>query len=114
VTEPILVAIDFKSPAAYLAVEPIRALESRLRQVFDCYRLRSRRWRGPKPAAPEDDRGIRHARIRAEYLANDLRRYAASRGLDLGDLYREPDTDRAARPALAGSAAAPPRSRATA
>jgi 2-hydroxychromene-2-carboxylate isomerase len=38
---------------------------------------------------------VRHRRIRAEYLARDLRRYAESRGLELGDVYREPDTEAA-------------------
>lgn len=109
-SEEVRVAIDFKSPASYLAIAPARALESRLGRPFQWLPL-------DVPALPfhpkarDEDRGARHRRLRAEYLANDLRRYAASRGLELGDPYRKPDTTHAAlglvwlgrrAPALAG------------
>ncbi|MFI5315683.1 MAG: DsbA family protein [Myxococcota bacterium] len=94
-SEPIRVAIDFASPAAYLALEPTRALESRLGRPFDWLPFGVPPLSAPKPSSAHDDRGARHRRIRAEYLARDLRRYAESRGLELGDLYREPDTTQA-------------------
>jgi 2-hydroxychromene-2-carboxylate isomerase len=91
-SEAIRVAIDFKSPAAYLAIEATRALERRLGLVFDWVPIDVPGLARPTPAAPGDDRGTRHRRVREEYFLNDLRRYAAARGLDLGDLSREPDT----------------------
>jgi 2-hydroxychromene-2-carboxylate isomerase len=94
-SEPVRVAIDFASPAAYLAVEPTRALESRLGRAFEWLPFSVPPLPKPKPASPDEDRGTRHARIRAEYLARDLRRYAESRGLELGDLHREPDVSAA-------------------
>jgi 2-hydroxychromene-2-carboxylate isomerase len=94
-SEAIGIAIDFKSAAAYLAIEATRALERRLGLAFDWLPIELPGPVRPAPAAPGDDRGTRHRRIREEYLANDLRRYAAARGLDLGDVSREPDTTNA-------------------
>jgi 2-hydroxychromene-2-carboxylate isomerase len=91
VSDRIAVAIDFASPAAYLAVAPARALESRLGRPFDWLPFSISAVTRPKPAAPGEDRGSRHRRARAEYLALDLCRYAASRGFELGDPYRAPE-----------------------
>ena len=57
VSEPVRVAIDFKHPAAYLAVAPARALEARLGRTFDWLPLAvpplpgARRIRRPRTAA---------------------------------------------------------------
>ena len=91
-TERVTVVVDFKSPAAYLAIEPARALESRLGQTFAWLPLAAPGTGRAKAASPDEDRGARHRRIRTEYLDNDLRRYAADRGLDLGEVHREIDT----------------------
>ena len=91
-SEPIRVAIDFKSPAAYLAIASTRALEDRLGLAFDWVPVSVPALTRPEPAAASEDRGARHRRIRAEYVASDLRRYAAARGLELGDVHRQPDT----------------------
>jgi 2-hydroxychromene-2-carboxylate isomerase len=91
-SEPIRVAIDFKSPTSYLAIAPSRALETRLGLAFDWLPVSVPALARPKSQAASEDRGVRHRRIRAAYVANDLRRYAAARGLELGDVYREPDT----------------------
>jgi 2-hydroxychromene-2-carboxylate isomerase len=90
--EPIRVAIDFKSPAAYLAIAASRALEGRLGLRFDWVPVSVPALSRSRPAAASEDRGARHLHMRAEYVANDLRRYAAARGLELGDVHREPDT----------------------
>jgi 2-hydroxychromene-2-carboxylate isomerase len=111
VTEPVRVAIDFKSPEAYLAVAPARALEVRLGQTFEWLPFDVPPLSRPPAPSPTEDRGARHRRIRGEYLANDLRRYAAARGLELGELCRGQDTTAASlgllwlrrnAPALAG------------
>ena len=88
----IAVCIDFKSPQAYLALAPTRALEARLGIAFDWRPFLVPPLSPPRAARADDDRGARHRRMRAEYLARDLARTAAARGLALGDLYRAPDT----------------------
>ena len=87
--------VDFKSPYAWLALEPSRALEARLGIAFDWLPLAAPPLQRPTPERDGDDRGTRHRRIRTRYWEADLRRYAESRGLDLGDVYRTPDTARA-------------------
>jgi 2-hydroxychromene-2-carboxylate isomerase len=87
----ITVCIDFKSPQAYLAIAPTRALEAKLGIAFDWRPLIVPALPKHEPSANED-RGARHKRMRAEYLARDLERYAAARGLRLSDPYRNPDT----------------------
>src|SRR5260370_22019212 len=90
------VAIDFKSPQAYLAIGPTCALADELGITID--------WRplvvmpSKITAAPhsEDDRGARHRRFRADYLERDIGRYAADRGLALGALHRRIDSTLAA------------------
>jgi len=93
----IAVCVDFGSPASWLAVEPTRALERRLGIDFDWRPIALPPLPRPKPPLPGDDRGTRHRRARAEYLARDLARYAAARGLELGDVHRTLDTALAAQ-----------------
>jgi 2-hydroxychromene-2-carboxylate isomerase len=93
---PLTVCVDFKNPFAYLAVEPTRALEQRLGLTADWLPLIVAPLSRPKAAAPSDDRGTRHRRIRAEYFERDLARYARARGLDIGDCYRSLDVTMAA------------------
>ncbi|HTO71259.1 MAG TPA: DsbA family protein [Myxococcota bacterium] len=88
----IAVCVDFKSPHSYLAFEPTRALERRLGIDFAWWPLVLPALPRPKPASPGDDRGARHRRARAEYLARDIARYAEARGLALGDVHRDVDT----------------------
>jgi 2-hydroxychromene-2-carboxylate isomerase len=85
------ICIDFKSPHAYLANEPTWVLLDEL--SIDATWLPivlPPLQRGPAASAG-NDRGLRHRRRRAEYVEQDLRRYARVRGLSLGDLYRNPD-----------------------
>ena len=91
-SEQVRVAVDFTHPAAYLAVEPIRALESRLGRTFEWLPYKVPSPPRPKAASEGNDRASRHQRVRAEYLARDLRRYAQARGLELGELQRAVDT----------------------
>jgi len=85
------VCVDFNSPHAYLAVAPTRELEARLRLKADWLPLSLPPPSPPKPARSGDDRGTRHRRIRSEYFAADLERYAGARGLTLGNIYRSLD-----------------------
>lgn len=103
------VCVDFKNAHAYLAVEPTRALEALLGIAFDWLPLSVPPLLRPPAEKAGDDRGTRHRRIRAHYFEGDLRRYAESRGLELGDLYRSPDTTRASLGLLFARARAPER-----
>jgi 2-hydroxychromene-2-carboxylate isomerase len=89
---PLTVCVDFRNPHAYLAVAPTRTLERRLGFAVDWLPLSAPPLHRPPPARPEDDRGTRHRRIRALYFERDLARYAASRGLELGEVHRTADT----------------------
>jgi 2-hydroxychromene-2-carboxylate isomerase len=93
--KPVIVAIDFASARSYLAMKPTCALADRLGVEIE--------WapmvievKPPKPASITDDRGLRHRAIRAEYVARDLARYLADRGIVGRDLNRQADSTAAA------------------
>ncbi len=86
------ICVDFKNPKAYLALQPTYALEAELGIVFEWLPLIVSALGRPQAARAEEDRGSRHRRMRARYYEDDLRRYARISGLELGDLYRNPDT----------------------
>lgn len=85
------VCVDFKNPKSYLALRPTFALEDELGMTFDWWPVQVSPMSRPQPEQPNEDRGTRHRRIRALYYERDLRRYATVYGLELGDLYRNPD-----------------------
>jgi 2-hydroxychromene-2-carboxylate isomerase len=89
------VAIDFKSPQAYLAVAPTCALADEIGITVDWQPLLVSPPR-VAPAVSGDDRGARHRRIRADYLERDIERYAADRGLVLAESGRRKDSTLAA------------------
>jgi 2-hydroxychromene-2-carboxylate isomerase len=70
------VCIDFKSPQSYLAVAPTLALAARLGVAIDWQPKLTASLKRPPPAGADEDRGTRHRRLRAAYLAGDLARYA--------------------------------------
>jgi len=80
---PLAVVIDFKSPYAYLAVDPVCRLADELGVEIDWEPLIIGPATQMEAAATASDRGTRHRRMRTEYLKSDLARYAAARGLDL-------------------------------
>lgn len=106
------VVIDFKSPQAYLAFAPTCALADELGITIDWQPLVVTPSKIASAHYSEDDRGARHRRFRADYLERDISRYAADRGLALGDLHWRNDSTLAAigllwakrqGPALAGT-----------
>ena len=86
------VCIDFKNPKSYLALAPTFALEDALELSFDWLPVNVAPLTRPGVRQAHEDRGTQHRRMRAEYYERDLRRYASGYRLELGDLYRNPDT----------------------
>jgi 2-hydroxychromene-2-carboxylate isomerase len=93
--KPLIVAIDFASARSYLAIKPTCALADRLGIEIDWEPMVIEA-KPPKPASRSDDRGLRHRAIRAEYVARDLVRYLADRGIVGRDLNRPVDSTAAA------------------
>jgi 2-hydroxychromene-2-carboxylate isomerase len=89
------VCIDFKNPKAYLALRPTFALEDELGIAFDWWPVAVAPMSRPQAEQPNEDRGTRHRRDRAQYYARDIHRYAQAYGLELADLHRNPDVSAA-------------------
>jgi len=85
------VLVDFASAASYLAIEPARALESRVGATFQWLPFHGPALTLTEPAEATTDRGTKHRRLRAQYIARDLQRYAEARGLHLTDVHRKVD-----------------------
>lgn len=86
------VAIDFNCAASFLAVEPTRALEGRLGVPFEWLAFPSVARTMPAVKVTGGERSARHFMHRFQYVADELRRYAASRGVEIGETLRSLDT----------------------
>jgi 2-hydroxychromene-2-carboxylate isomerase len=95
VRKSLVVVIDFASARSYLAMKPTCALADCLGIEIDWEPMVIEA-KPPKPASRSDDRGLRHRAIRAEYVAHDLERYLADRGIVGRDLHRPTDPSAAA------------------
>ena len=93
---PLSVAIDFKSPNAYLAIGPTCALAEQLRVSVDWQPFLISPSKNHNPSSGANDRGARHRRFRADYVEREVMRYAASRGLAIRGLHRQTDSSLAA------------------
>ena len=93
---PLSVAIDFKSPNAYLAIGPTCALAEQLGVSVDRQPFLVSPWKNHSPGSGANDRGARHRRIRADYVEREVMRYAADRGLAIRGLHRQTDSSLAA------------------
>mgnify|MGYP001162268778 CR=1 FL=1 len=78
---------DFKSPQSYLALNPIKSLKKD-GVVINWKPFSSKPLKVPDKEIPNEDRGAKHRRIRGEYIANDINRYAPH---ELQDIYSESD-----------------------
>jgi 2-hydroxychromene-2-carboxylate isomerase len=96
VTDQLPIAIDFKSPQAYLAVAPTCALADELGIAVDWQPLVITPSKAAAARASIDDRGTRHRRSRSGYMERDVARYAADRGLAIEGLDRRKDSTLAA------------------
>ena len=84
------VCIDFKSPQAYLAMDPTYALADELELEVDWLPLLVAPMVKPEAVDENAERGSRHRSFRAEYAERDIQRYADLRGLVMKDIYRPP------------------------
>lgn len=91
-TATLTVCIDFKNPLAYLAKDPSYVLQQQHAIAIDWQPLLAARMLPPQAASKDDNRGQRHRRYRAEYMAADILRYAEIKGLQLNDIYTETDS----------------------
>ena len=91
------VALDLRHPLAYLALVPTRALGERLSISIDWLPLAVPPLNAPSEPGPDDDRGIRHRRSRAQAIAREIETYGAAQGLTLRGCYRSPDPSLAHR-----------------
>ena len=91
-TESLALCLDLKNPQSYLALKPAFALVDELGVKLKCLPFSAAALKAPTPAGRNEDRGTRHRRLRAEYLARDIARYAEVQNLVIRDIYRSPDT----------------------
>ena len=84
--------LDIKNPLAYLALLPAFSLADELDMTLECLPFAAAALKAPPEARDHVDRGARHRRLRAEYLARDIARYADVQKLVIRSFYRSPDT----------------------
>jgi 2-hydroxychromene-2-carboxylate isomerase len=85
------VLLDLRHPLAYLALHPTIELARDEGLEINWLPIRVPPLKMPSTARPDDDRGIRHRRIRAEAIAREIETYADAQGLVLRDYYRDAD-----------------------
>ena len=78
---------DFKSPQSYLSLQSIIELKEQ-GILINWQPIVSKPLRLPTTEVDDEDRSTKHYRIRGEYVANDLNRYAPH---ELIDIYKETD-----------------------
>jgi 2-hydroxychromene-2-carboxylate isomerase len=78
---------DFKSPQSYLSLQSIFELKEQ-GILINWQPIVSKPLRVPTTEVDDEDRSTKHYRIRGEYVANDLNRYAPH---ELIDIYKETD-----------------------
>ena len=78
---------DFNNPYSYLALEAIKAVKKEGISI-NWKPFSSKSLNAPDKELPKEDRGTMHRRIRSEYIANDIQRYAPH---DLKNIYSEAD-----------------------
>jgi 2-hydroxychromene-2-carboxylate isomerase len=90
------VAIDFKSPNAYLSIDPTCALAEELGVPVEWQPFLVSPWKNHGLDSGTNNRGARHRQFRADYGERDVMRYAVDRGLELCGLHRQTDSSLAA------------------
>ena len=68
---PLRVLLDVSNPYSYLALGPTRALGEALGIEIDWLPLTTPPLKAPSKPCPDDDRGVRHRRARAQAMARE-------------------------------------------
>ncbi len=85
------VLLDLRQPLAYLALHPAIELGRDAGVDINWLPVRVPPLKAPSPPGADDDRSVRHRRIRANEIAREIETYGAAQGLVLRDYYRGPD-----------------------
>jgi 2-hydroxychromene-2-carboxylate isomerase len=85
------VLLDLRHPLAYLALHPTIELAREEGLEINWLPIRVPPLNAPSTERPDDDRGVRHRRIRAQAIAREIETYADAQGLVLRDYYRDAD-----------------------
>ena len=83
------IVLDIRHPFAYLALHPAIELGRDAGVDVNWLPLSSHTLRPPPASSPEDDRGVRHKRRRAQMIAREIAVYAEARGLRIEAPYRD-------------------------
>ncbi|MCP5044286.1 MAG: hypothetical protein GY944_24925 [bacterium] len=85
------VLLDIRYPQAYLALCSTIEFGREQGLEINWLPVRVPPLKAPSRPAPDDDRGVRHRRIRAQAIAREIEVYGDAQGLVLRDYYRDPD-----------------------
>ena len=88
---PLSVLLDVRHPLSYLALPSTLELARELAIDVNWLPIVTPPLKAPSTPAPDDDRGIRHRRARAQAIGREIATYAEVRGLVLHEYYRDPD-----------------------
>tara|TARA_Y100000590_G_scaffold136257_1_gene155990 strand:- start:4412 stop:5827 length:1416 start_codon:yes stop_codon:yes gene_type:complete len=86
-TPELITFFDFNSAHSYVALESIKAVKKEGISI-NWKPFSSKLLKAPDKESSKEDRGTKHRRIRGEYIANDIQRYAPHH---LRDIYIERD-----------------------
>lgn len=89
------VLLDLRHPLAYLALHPTLAFVREVAVPVNWLPLTAPVLNPPSEPRPEDDRGVRHKRYRAQAIAREIEAYAAAQGLVIREPYRDADAQAA-------------------
>jgi 2-hydroxychromene-2-carboxylate isomerase len=89
------VAIDIRHPFAFLALGPTIEFGRELDIAINWLPRAGEPLRAPSTSGPDDDRGIRHRRSRAQMIAREIAVYAEAQDLKIEAPYRNDPADTA-------------------
>lgn len=87
------VVLDLRDPFSYLALSPTIDLARETGIDIEWLPIRAHTLVAPSTPSPEDDRGIRHRRARAQMIAREIAIYSAAQGLEIESPYRKGTND---------------------
>jgi len=85
------VLLDVRHPLAYLALHPTIELARHHGLEVNWLPVLAPPLHAPSRPHPDDDRGVRHRRIRAQAIAREIETYGQAQGLVVREYYRAPD-----------------------